>query len=80
MTRRQAAIFDVLWKFKNGERISSIALMDRAWADDPDGGPECGSVTARTHLWRLRQVIADAPLTIHSRKGRDGHGYRLVFK
>jgi hypothetical protein len=54
--------------------ISTQALRDAAWRDDPDGGPLTDTKCLHVHVSQLNALIAPLGIAIRSQNG----GYQIV--
>ena len=57
------------------EGVTRQQILDRVWADDPDGGPEFANVVS-VHVKHMRPILEREGLTISCAKGA-GATYRL---
>lgn len=77
-TRREASIVDALWRTRrSGGIYGTERFAQMAWADDPDGGPDCTS-TLHTILGRVRAKLEAGGLTVTYGNARPRQAYRIV--
>jgi DNA-binding response OmpR family regulator len=75
LSKRQAMLFDAIWRAKDGLR-NRERLVLAGWADDPDGGPE-GRSTLSAHINHIRERIRPLGLTITSRSASPSSSWRV---
>ena len=69
----QAAVYRALAK-DFGQYVKTQRIASRAWADDPDGGPEFAAMCISSAVQRMRPKLAKAGIVVESKQWL---GYRV---
>ncbi|MDW9880462.1 hypothetical protein GOA90_25070 [Sinorhizobium meliloti] len=78
LSRMERSVFNIFAR-RFGQVLEHSWIVDAAYADDPDGGPEHADVAVAVVIQRLRNKIAAHGLSIEGTKGRHG-GRRMVWQ
>ncbi|MDX0262461.1 hypothetical protein GOC60_14860 [Sinorhizobium meliloti] len=78
LSRLERSVFNFFAR-RFGQNLDPSWILEAAYADDPDGGPEHANIVVAMTIQRLRNKIAPHGLTIEGTKGRHG-GRRMVWK
>lgn len=73
LTRNQQKIFNVLAR-AYPRRLSTDALIDALYADDPNGGPLTVLQVVRVQIMHMRKKLAPYGWTIPNNKSGNGQG------
>lgn len=77
-TSRQADIVGTLWRTRNTGGLPDLkTFAERAFAGDPDGGPE-SSTYISVQLAHIRKKLEPTGFTVTKSAGRPRRGFRLV--
>jgi len=75
---QEARFFDVLYRNRNREGVRDPRdLFAAAYADDPNGGPNCMSAVA-VMMRQIRTAVEPVGFTVTRNMGVPRRGYRLV--
>lgn len=75
-SKEAVEIFDVLWRYRTKHGLTASRLIDIAYANDRDGGPEQSGLMMS--IKRLRAQLTPLGLAINS-GDTGGDGYQLII-